>query len=74
MREVWGRLINTSSSKEGEMAGQLEKERDRNMWDVRGDERSYDKELTVLVEMEGEDRITMMELLKSMKEARSYWL
>lgn len=56
------------------MAGQLEKERDRNMWDVRGDERSYDKELTVLVEMEGEDRITMMELLKSMKEARSYWL
>ncbi len=38
------------------------------MWEARGDERSYGKELTVLVEMEGEDRISMMELLKSVKE------
>ncbi len=50
------------------MAGKQETGRGRNMWEVRGDERSYGKELTVLVEMEGEDRITMMELLKSVKE------
>ncbi len=30
--------------------------------------RNYEKKLTVLVEIEGEDRITMMELLKKVRE------
>jgi len=58
--------MDTSKSKE--VAGQQEKGRGQSMRNMRGEERSYGKELTVLVEIEGEDRITMMELLKSAKE------
>ncbi len=37
------------------------------MWEARGDERSYGKELTVSGDGRG-DRISMMELLKSVKK------
>lgn len=34
-------------------------------------ERTYEKMLTVLVEIEGEDRVTMMELLKKVRDEDS---
>ena len=32
------------------------------------EERTYEKELTIEVEIQGEDRVTMMELLRKVKE------
>lgn len=50
-----------------EKEGKLENRNARQKED--GDEnRNYDKNLTILVEIEGEDRITMMELLKKVSE------